>query len=97
MELNFVGKNIEVTTALKNLTADKLQTLKKRFEHISKINIVFQVERSDQIAEGTVFLNGTEIHASATDIDLYKAIDLLVDKLLSQLTKHKEKLIDSHR
>ncbi|MCV5655552.1 ribosome-associated translation inhibitor RaiA, partial [Escherichia coli] len=36
-----------------------------------------------------------EIHASADDENMYAAIDSLVDKLVRQLNKHKEKL-NSH-
>jgi putative sigma-54 modulation protein len=97
MQLHFVGKNIDVTPALKEITTQKLQTLEKHFHHINKINIVFEVDHVTQIAEATVFMNGAEIHAAAKDVDLYKAIDMLVAKLTGQITKHKEKIIDSHR
>jgi putative sigma-54 modulation protein len=97
MQLHFVGKNIEITPALKEITAQKLQILEKHYQHISKINIVFEVEHITQIAEATVFMSGAEVHAAAKDNDMYKAIDLLVAKLASQITKHKEKIIDSHR
>ena len=97
MQLHFVGKNIEVTPALKDITTQKMQALEKRYNHISKINVVFEVEHVTNIAEATVFISGSEIHAAAKDEDMYKAIDILVAKLAGQITKHKEKIIDSHR
>lgn len=97
MELHFVGKNITVTPALKSFATEKLQSLEKRFDHITTVNIVFHVEHDAQIAEATAHIDGTEIHARAEDTDMYKAITLMVDKLLGQMTKHKEKIIDSHR
>lgn len=97
MQLHFTGKNIDVTTALKSFATEKMKTLEKRFARISSVNIVFHVEHKKHIAEGTVHLDGSEIHARAEDDDMYAAIDKLLDKLLGQLTKHKEKIIDSHR
>lgn len=97
MQLHFVGKNIDVTPALKSFTTDKFKPLEKRYSHITNVNVVFHVEHHSQIAEATVHFNGTEIHASATSEDMYKSIEALADKLLGQITKHKEKLIDSHR
>ena len=97
MELQFVGKNIEVTEAIKTVTATKLEVLKKRYSQIHQINVVFHIEHDDQIAEATIHMNGLELHATAKSPDLYKSIDLLIDKLLTQLTKHKEKLTDSQR
>lgn len=97
MNLNFVGKNIEVTPALKDIATEKFKTLEKRYHQIATINIVFEVEHVTKIAEATVHIAGTEIHATAKDEDMYKAIDLLVAKLSGQITKHKEKIIEKHR
>lgn len=97
MQLHFVGKNIEVTQALKDFTTEKFDHLEKRFSHITKINVTFSVEHIAQIAEATIVFTGHEIHASAQADDMYVAIDALIDKLAGQITKHKEKIIDSHR
>lgn len=97
MQLHFLGKNIDLTSALKDYATEKFQPLAKHFNHITKINVVFRVEHISQIAEATAHFNGNEIHASATEDDMYQAIDALSDKLDSQIRKHKEKLIDKHR
>lgn len=91
MQLNFTGRNIEVTPALKSFAEEKLQRLERRDDSISKINIKFLIENVTHIAEADLHLKGTELHASAKADDMYTAIDLLVDKLLTQITKHKEK------
>jgi putative sigma-54 modulation protein len=97
MELHFVGQNIDITDALKSHISDKLTPLEKRFSRISQIRINLHVDHLDQVAEGTVHLDGAEIHAAATSSDMYSSIDTMIEKLLGQMTKHKEKIIDSHR
>lgn len=97
MQLNFTGKNIEVTPALKSFTAEKFNILEKRYPTIHYINIVFYVEHMTQTVEATLHFNGLEIHATAKDNDMYKAIELLADKLQIQLNKHKQKNIEGHR
>ena len=97
MQLNLIGRHIEITPALKSFVDEKLIPLEKRYSHINTINITLQVEHLTHIAEGTIHLNGTEIHATAKDTDMYKAIELLIEKLLGQVTKHKEKVIEHHR
>lgn len=97
MQVQFIGKNIEVTDALKSFTTDKMKSLEKRFAHISIVNIVFNVEHKSHIVEANIHIDSAEIHAHAEAHDMYAAIDTLMDKLLGQLTKHKEKVIDSHR
>lgn len=96
MQLHFTGRNIEVTPALKTFTTDKFQRLERRYADIDTIKITFQVENVTHIAEATLHLDGTEIHASAKDNDMYAAIDSLVDKLMGQITKHKEKKSGHH-
>ena len=85
MQLHFAGKNIEITPALKDFATEKLQALEKRFNSISKINVTLHVEHIAHIAEGTVFLKDIEIHASASDDDMYKAIAAIVEKLFPQI------------
>lgn len=97
MQLHFVGKNFDLTEALKNHATEKFQPIQKRFSHITNVNVVLSVEHKDFIAEATLHYDGTEMHATAQSDDMYQAIDKLCDKLLGQLTKHKDKIIDSHR
>lgn len=96
MQLHFTGRNIEVTPALKTFTTEKFERLQHRHQHITNINIIFHVEKNTHTAEATLNLDGTEIHASAKTDDMYSAIDELADKLLTQITKHKEKQV-GHR
>ncbi|ETS98323.1 ribosome hibernation promoting factor [Providencia sp. PROV188] len=92
MEFQITGHNIEVTPALRETVEKKLKKLEQLFDRINSIQVVLKVEKVQQIAEATLQLNGAEIHASAEDDDMYAALDLLLDKLSRQLTKHKEKL-----
>jgi putative sigma-54 modulation protein len=46
--------------------------------------------------KATAHLAGIEIHAHATEEDMYKAIDALVHKLMRQIESHKAKLME-HR
>jgi putative sigma-54 modulation protein len=91
MQLHFTGRNVEVTPALKTFTTEKLERLKKRAANITNINVTFHIENVTHIAEANLHVDGIELHASANGSDMYSAIDMLVDKLLTQLTKHKEK------
>lgn len=96
MQLNFTGRNLEVTPALKTFTQEKLQRVEKRYNNISNVHVIFQIEKLAHIAEATVHLDNSEIHAKAEAEDMYTAVDKLVDKLLGQITKLKEKHAD-HR
>lgn len=97
MQLHFTGKNIVMTDALKAFITDKFQPLHKRYSHITNVYVVLLVEKADQIAEATVHMSGTELHATAKSHDMYKSIEELANKLLGQITKFKEKTTEHHR
>lgn len=92
MQINFTGHGMEVTDALKNFTREKFDKLERHFDKISSIHVVFDVEKLNQIAEATIHVTKSELHARSESEDMYAAIDTLVDKLDRQLIKHKEKL-----
>lgn len=96
MNLHFTGRHIEITQALKDFTTEKFSVLEKRDHTISNVYVIFHIEHLTHTAEATVHISGAEIHATAKDDDMYKAIVTLVDKLLNQITKHKEKVTDHH-
>jgi putative sigma-54 modulation protein len=96
MQLNFTGRNIDVTPALKTFTTEKMQRIERRDHSLTSIDLVFHLENLTHTAEATAHVNGAKIHATAEASDMYAAIDLLVDKLITQITKHKEKHSGHH-
>ncbi len=96
MQIHFTGHRMEVTSALRNFTQEKLNKLDRHFDKITSINVVFDVEKLRKIVEATILISKGELHASSESENMYTAIDLLVDKLDKQLMKHKEKKLD-HR
>ena len=96
MQINFTGHRMEITPALRTFTQEKFDKLQRHFDKITAINVIFDVEKLRQIAEATIHVVKGEVHASSESEDMYTAIDILVDKLDTQLIKHKEKVKD-HR
>lgn len=96
MQIQLTGRNLEITPALKTYSEDKLQRLKHIYNNITTINLILHIEHLSHIAEATIHLDHTELHAKAEENDMYSAIDKLIDKLQSQVTKLKEKQSD-HR
>jgi putative sigma-54 modulation protein len=92
MQINLSGHHVEITNGLRSFVTTKFEKLERHFEHINNVYVVLTVEKHNQIAESTIHLNGGEVHAKATDTDMYAAIDVLIDKLDRQILKHKDKL-----
>lgn len=98
MRIEVHGQHIEVTPALRAYVDTKLVRLQRHFEQpFVEIRIALVVDKAQQRAEGTINISHRTLHADATGVDMYAAIDLLTDKLDRLLMKHKEKLVDHHR
>lgn len=96
MNLNIDGQHFEVTPPLKDYVNKRFIRITDHFENITKAHVVLSVEKLQQKAEIQLHVKGREIHASATDADMYAAIDAMMDKVHRQAIKHKEKL-KSHK
>lgn len=97
MNIQFVGKNVEVTDALREVTEKKLSKLEKYFQDIIMGNVTFSTQRNNKTIEITIQIPGTILRAEETTDDMYASIDKAVDILERQLRKHKTKLQQKYR
>lgn len=96
MHPTITGHHVDVTPALRDRVATKMERLKRHFEHVNDIHVTLSVEKQRHQAEATVNVSGAKLHASSVESDMYAAIDSLADKLDRQIRKHKEKMTDHH-
>jgi putative sigma-54 modulation protein len=96
MQIIVKGHQVEVTAALHAYATSKFERVTRHFDHLHELNICLGVEKLLHKAEATLQLSGKILHADATAVDMYAAIDALVDKVDTQVRKHKEKLTDHH-
>lgn len=96
MNLNISGHHLEVTPAIRDYVADKLDRIKRHFDQVIDIAVIMQVEKLIHKVEVTLHVRGRDFHAHAEDGNMYAAIDLMADKLDRQIVRHKEKSADHH-
>jgi putative sigma-54 modulation protein len=97
MQVQLSGQQIEVTQALRDHVNSRLDRLTRLDDKILSLSIVLSVNKLQQRAEGTVNVSGASLHAEALEADMYVSIDILFDKLVTQLRKHREKVCDKHQ
>lgn len=91
MNLNLSGHHLEITDAIREYVLAKLTRVTRHFDHVIDVNVILSVDKLAQKVEANVHIRGKDIHAEATEPDMYAAIDCLADKLDRQVLKHKEK------
>lgn len=102
MKLLIHGRNLDVTPAIREYTETKLTRAINHLEGMVKeADVHLSVARNprvpQQIAEVTMFANGTVIRAQERSDNLYASIDLVASKLARQLNRYKERLQDRHQ
>jgi len=96
MQLNLSGHHLDITTSIRQHTSDKLTKIKHHFDNVMNVNMTLEVQKNLQTAEATIHVSGADLFAKAQSNDMYVSIDKLINKLDSQIIKHKEKL-HNHR
>lgn len=92
MEIKVMGKNIEVTQALKNVVESKMSRLDKYFNPEIKAHVTLWVQKNKHGIEVTIPFNGIILRGEEKSEDMYASIDLVMDKLEKQIRKQKTKL-----
>lgn len=92
MKITVTGKNIEITSALKNAVEKKLLKLDKYFNPDVEAHATLSVQKGRHTIEVTIPFNGVILRGEESGDDMYASIDLVEDKLERQIRKQKTKL-----
>ena len=94
MNITITGRHVQITPSLEEYVNEKMSKLTHYFSNITSAHVTLTVEKLEHSAAAQVNMARAEIHASATEGDMYAAIDGLMPLLIRQVTKHKEKMQD---
>jgi len=92
MAVDFTGRHVEITPAIREFTLEKLRKLDKVLDDINEVHVILTVEKHRHIAEIVVHSRTTTLSGSGETEDMYSAIGLVMDKLDRQAKKHKDKV-----
>ncbi|MFV0289246.1 MAG: ribosome hibernation-promoting factor, HPF/YfiA family [Mycoplasmatales bacterium] len=96
MKVRIIGKNIEVTEAIKNAVEEQLQILDKYFvDKELQADVVVRTYKVGQKIEITVNMDKDHtLRQEEVQDDLYDAITLAVKKMERQVRKFKNRLVE---
>ncbi|HCW52735.1 MAG TPA: ribosome-associated translation inhibitor RaiA [Clostridium sp.] len=92
MKVTVLAKNIELTNALKEIVEKKIRKLEKYFEGDINARATLSVQKSRHTIEVTIPFNGVILRGEESTDDMYKSLDLVIDKLERQIRKQKTRL-----
>jgi len=92
MKIKITGRHIDVSERLRDYAEKRISKLEKYFQQLIDIHLILYVEKLDHAAELVINGDSVQFHAREKAADLYSAIDLLIDKLDSQIGRYKERI-----
>jgi len=98
MRLNVNGRNVTITTAIKEYVEEKIGRIVNHYDQILDIEVTLEVIKNPSVAENHIAevsckIPGDKIYVTEKAESMYASIDLVADKLNRQVIKHKEKLL----
>lgn len=92
MQTSVTFKNLDPSDNLKSYVGDKLDRFDKFLDNPAEANVVLAVEKFRHIAEINISGDRLSINGKEETVDMYSAIDMVLDKLEKQIKKNKEKI-----
>jgi putative sigma-54 modulation protein len=92
MQVSVTFRRIDASDTLRNYAQEKLYRIKKYVEDPIEAHVVLSVEKFRHIAEVSINANGLRLNGQEETGDMYSAIDMVVDKVESQIKKYRHKL-----
>ncbi len=94
MNFNIRGENIEITSALRKYVEKKVGRVEKYFDTppTSDVKVTMKVEKDVHNVEVTIIFPNLVLRGEESNVDMYAAIDLVVEKIERQIKKYKTKV-----
>jgi len=92
MNINYTGRNIEVTPDLKKYTEKRLKKIEKFIGPLLEAEIVFSTEKFQRTVEINLKSKNFTFNAKEKSKDIYIALNAVFDQLDRRAKKAKEKL-----
>ncbi len=99
MKIDYTGRHMELTDAIRNHTKQHFDRIEHLFEgKTATAHIIIEVERGRHRSEAVVKWRNEVLNAQTVDDDMYQSISQTVDKIEKQARRLKEKIVDkSHK
>ena len=102
MDVTVKGRNVSVTEALERHAREKVERVARFFDDersVSRAEVELIHERNPaipapEVADATLFINGTVLKASEASGDMYASIDLMAHKLERQVKRYRGRQLD---
>jgi len=95
--VNIIGRNAQVTEAMKNHLWDKLDKIERFHNHIMHVTVILDIQRLEHTVTIMLKIDHLEVKVAASSTDMYASIDEAIRRLQSKLRRWKSRIQEHHR
>jgi putative sigma-54 modulation protein len=92
VNIEFAGRHLEITPALKEFTEKKLKKIEKYLDDSAEAHVTLSIEKHRQISEIIIKTRSLTLSGSEETDDMYASIGLTVNKIEKQAKRLRQKL-----
>lgn len=92
MKLTISGRDMTVRKDLRNITEKRIAKLAKFFDDNAEVSVIYSKKRNLQIAEITVYANGTYFRSEVEGDTFNNSLDEAIEAIVRQIRKNKTRL-----
>jgi putative sigma-54 modulation protein len=92
LKIEFAGRHLEITPAIKEFTEKKLTKIEKYLNDNAEAQVTLSVEKHRQISEIVIKTRSLTLSGSEETDDMYVSIGLAVNKIEKQVKRLRQKL-----
>lgn len=97
MKIIVTGKNIAISDKIQDAIDKRFEKLGKYFADDIQAKVLIHPEKAKVKVEATIFTKGTIFRAEEVSQDVYDCIDAAAEKLMTQMSKYKGRLMKKYK
>jgi putative sigma-54 modulation protein len=95
--VEIIGRNVQVTEAMKNYALNKLSKIEEFHRHIMHVHVTLDIQKLEHVCTIIAKFNHFNVKAMASSSDMYVSIDKAVHRLENKIRKWKSHIEDHQR
>lgn len=94
MKMTITGRHLELDDSIRSYAEKKMRKAETYFDRIMEAQMILSAEKHRRIAEVTLNAKRVTFHAQEETENIYASIDGVMEKVDTQIRRHKEKVKD---
>jgi putative sigma-54 modulation protein len=90
--INILGRNVQVTDAMKNYARDKLTKVERLHTHIMDLHMTLDIQKLEHMVSIVAKFDHFKVKVQSSSTDMYASIDKAIDRLQTKLRRWKERI-----